>query len=172
MNEPATSLPDITRHAAAEVAVRPATLDDVGAIHRLLKDYATRGKLLPRPESDIYQSLREFVVVALGDHVIGCGALQIFTRQLGEVRSLAVNSTYAGMGIGTRLVNAIEADARRLGLSRLMALTYEVRFFQKLGFDVVEMKALPEKVWGACINCPKFRNCDEIAVLKHLSPAE
>ena len=49
-----------------------------------------------------------------------------------------------------------------------MALTYVVQFFEKLGFNVVEMSELPEKVWGACINCHKFQNCDEIAVLKFL----
>lgn len=162
------SIPVTGHRDAPEVTVRPATLDDIAAIDRLLKDYATKGKLLSRPETDLYQSLREFVVVTIDQQVIGCAALQIFTRQLGEIRSLAVQSTHAGMGLGSKLVQSLEKDALRLGLWRLMALTYEVRFFEKLGYGVVEMKVLPEKVWGACINCPKFRNCDEIAVLKHL----
>ena len=92
-------------------------------------------------------------------------------RQLGEVRSLAVEAEFAGNGLGRRVVSAIETNAHQLGLTKLMALTYEVRFFNKAGFDIVEMSVLPEKVWGACINCHKFRNCDEIAVLKQLSPA-
>ncbi len=100
--------------------------------------------------------------------IIACGALQIFTRELGEVRSLAVAPGCRQRGLGASLVRRIEAEARQLGLRRLMALTYVVDFFGHLGFAVVPMKTLPEKVWGACINCHKFRHCDEIAVLKYL----
>ena len=143
-------------------------MDDVKAIYRLLKQYSDNGVLLPRPESDIYQSIREFIVVESCDAIVACCALQIFTRQLGEVRSLAVSPQFAGQGIGKRLVQQVEKDALNLGLSKLMALTYEVQFFNLNGYEVVEMNVLPEKVWGACINCHKFRNCDEIAVLKQI----
>lgn len=153
-----------------EPPIRPARLEDVGGIHRLLKHYSDRDILLPRPESDIYHSLREFKVVEWNGKIIACCALQIFTRTLGEIRSLAVAPEHAGLGFGRRLVGVIEQEARQIGLSKLMALTYEVRFFSKAGFEIVEMNVLPEKVWGACINCHKFRNCDEIAVLKTLSP--
>lgn len=149
-------------------SARPASLDDVRQIYKLLKQYSDRGVLLPRPESDIYQSLREFLVIELDGKIVACAALQIFTHQLGEVRSLAVAPEFAGIGLGSVLVGQIESEAVRIGLTRLMALTYEVRFFDRLGYEVVDMKVLPEKVWGACINCHKFRNCDEIAVLKHL----
>ncbi len=149
--------------------LRPAVLDDVRSIYQILKHYSDRGLLLPRPESDIYQSIREFVVVENSDRIVACCALQIFTRQLGEVRSLAVMPEYAGAGIGTEIVERIEQEANTIGLTRLMALTYEVKFFSRMGYKVVEMNVLPEKVWGACINCHKFRNCDEIAVLKLLS---
>jgi len=149
--------------------VRPAVLDDVRSIYQILKHYSDRGLLLPRPESDIYQSIREFVVVENQNKIVACCALQIFTRQLGEVRSLAVMPEYAGLGIGTDLVQNIQQEAEKIGLTRLMALTYEVSFFSRMGYKVVEMNVLPEKVWGACINCHKFRNCDEIAVLKQLS---
>lgn len=156
--------------ALPELPIRPARLEDVGSIHRLLKRYSDRDILLPRPEGDIFHSLREFKVVEWNGKIIACCALQIFTRDLGEVRSLAVAPEHAGLGFGRRLVGVIEQEARQIGLSKLMALTYEVRFFSKSGFEVVEMNVLPEKVWGACINCHKFRNCDEIAVLKTLSP--
>ena len=150
------------------IPVRPASLQDVRGIYQLLKQYSDNGVLLPRPEGDIYQSLREFIVIEEEGRIIACSALQIFTQHLGEVRSLAVTPEYAGYGLGSKLVRQIEEEAMSIGLTRLMALTYEVRFFSRLGFDVVDMKVLPEKVWGACINCHKFRNCDEIAVLKHL----
>lgn len=148
--------------------IRHAQLGDVTGIHGLLKQFSDRGVLLPRSEGDLFNHLREFMVVETRGRVIACSALQIFTRQLGEVRSLAVSPQYGGLGLGRRLVGRIEREALEIGLSRLMALTYETDFFHKLGFRTVDMKALPEKVWGACINCHKFRNCDEIAVLKDL----
>ncbi|MCY3770037.1 MAG: N-acetyltransferase [Gammaproteobacteria bacterium] len=148
--------------------IRPARLDDVGGIFRLLQFYSDRGILLPRPESDIYHSLRDFYVIHAQDRIIACAALLIYTKELGEVRSLAVDPEYQNLGLGYQLVNQLEKDARGIGLTKLMALTYVVDFFEKLGFRVVEMNQLPEKVWGACINCPKFQRCDEIAVLKYL----
>ena len=148
--------------------LRTATLNDVPAIHRLLAVYSELGVLLPRPESDIFNSLRDFYVIEAEGEIVACAALLIYTSELGEVRSLAVDPEYHKKGLGNRLVNQIETDARALGLSKLMALTYVVDFFQRLQFHVVDMSELPEKVWGACINCHKFQNCDEIAVLKFL----
>lgn len=168
MNATARQAPQEDHGTDPETTIRRARLDDATTIHELLAHYASREKLLPRAESDIYQALREFLVAEVDGQVVGCAALQIFTRELGEIRSLAVKPGFQGHRLGSGLVTALERDAVNLGLTRLMALTYEVDFFNRLGYHVVEMKRLPEKVWGACINCPKFRNCDEIAVLKHL----
>ena len=150
------------------LTLRAAKLSDVPGIHSLLTTYSELGVLLPRPESDIFNSLRDFYVIEVEGRVVACGALLIYTSELGEVRSLAVDPEYHKKGLGNQLVNQIETDAKALGLTKLMALTYVVDFFQRLQFDVVDMSELPEKVWGACINCHKFQNCDEIAVLKFL----
>jgi amino-acid N-acetyltransferase len=56
-------------------------------------------------------------------------------------------------------------EARRLGIRKLMSLTYEKRFFEKLGFEVVQKESLPLKVWSDCVKCPKNDNCDEIAMV-------
>ena len=152
----------------SDLAVEPARLEHVPGIFGLLSVYSDLGVLLPRPESDIYHALRDFYVVENQGRVIACGALLIYTADLGEVRSLAVDPEFMKMGLGQQLVDTIESDARSLGLSKLMALTYVVPFFEQLGFGIVDMGELPEKVWGACINCHKFQNCDEIAVLKYL----
>ena len=149
-------------------AIRRARLADVASIHALLKHFSDREMLLPRSPDDLYNHMREFLVIEHHGEVIACGALQIFTQQLGEVRSLAVANDYAGFGLGRQLVRRIEQEALEIGLSRLMALTYATDFFHKLGFETVQMTELPEKVWGVCINCPKFRNCDETAVLKNI----
>jgi amino-acid N-acetyltransferase len=148
--------------------VRPAEIGDVPTLHHLLEIYASKGNLLPRTMSELYRHLRDFFVVEVDGKVVACGALEIFTEDLGEVRSLAVDETYERRGLGRLLVERITDEARRIGLARLMALTYVPVFFHKLGFQTVAMDTLPEKVWGVCVKCYKYNNCDEIAVLKEL----
>ena len=95
-------------------------------------------------------------------------AIEVFSTELGEVRSLAVDSTYKNQQLGKKLLDAIETYARKLGLTKMMALTYVEGFFHKYGYETVEMTSLPEKVWRVCVKCPKFHNCDEVPVLKNL----
>jgi len=154
---------------AMQPLVRPAAIGDVPVIHHLLEIYAAKGNLLPRTLSEIYRHLRDFFVIEIGDKVVACGALEIFTEDLGEVRSLVVDEAHEGRGLGRLLVERITDEARAIGLKRLMALTYVPAFFHKLGFQTVAMDTLPEKVWGVCVKCYKYNQCDETAVLKELS---
>ena len=148
--------------------IRPAAIGDVPIIHHLLEIYAAKGNLLPRTFSELYRHLRDFFVIEIGGRVVACAALEIFTEDLGEVRSLVVDEAHERRGLGRLLVERITDEARTIGLKRLMALTYVPTFFHKLGFQTVSMDTLPEKVWGACVKCYKYNNCDEIAVLKEL----
>ena len=84
------------------------------------------------------------------------------------MRSLAVESGYIGRGIGRQLVQWTVDEARRLGIRKLMSLTYERVFFEKLGFEVVPKESLPLKVWSDCVRCPKRDHCDEIAMVNTL----
>ena len=152
----------------SDVILRPARTDDVPAIHGLLEEYAERGNLLPRSEDELFHALNDFTVITQGDQLLACGALEIFTADLGEVRSLVVADHAAGRGLGRRLVEHLGAIAAARGLRRLMALTYVPGFFHKLGFETVAKDSLPEKVWGICVKCYKYHHCDEIAVLKRL----
>jgi amino-acid N-acetyltransferase len=155
--------------AAAEIPlVRPASIQDVPEIHHLLEIYAQQGNLLPRTMSELYRHLRDFFVVEIGRRVVACAALEIFTENLGEVRSLVVADGFKRRGLGHRIVERVIEEARQLGLSRLMALTYVPEFFHKLGFRTVSKDTLPEKVWGVCVKCYKYNECDEIAVLKDI----
>jgi len=80
------------------------------------------------------------------------------------VRSLVVHEDFGGRGIGRHLVEACISEARQLGIGRVFALTYQQTFFEKLGFAVIEKSELPQKIWGDCIKCAKFPECDEIAM--------
>ncbi|MDJ0958933.1 MAG: N-acetyltransferase [Arenicellales bacterium] len=151
-----------------EFSLRAAASTDIVAIHNLLKGYSDRGNLLPRSVHDLETNLADFWVIELSGSVVACGALELFPNRLGEVRSLAVNETRTKAGLGSLLVNHLIEQARSRNLSRLMALTYAPEFFHRLGFRTVPKATLPEKVWGICVKCYKFYDCDEIAVLLYL----
>jgi len=126
--------------------------------------------MLFRSLADIYENLQSFLVVEQGGSVLGCCALQVIWSDLAEIKSLAVDEKSKGAGVGKMLVTAAVEKARRLGISRIFALTLEPDFFQRLGFEIVEKDGLPMKVWSDCARCPKQENCDEIALIKPISP--
>lgn len=147
--------------------IRKAIIADIKPIHKLLNHYADRGLLLPRPLSELYDHLRDFnVLVENGEaeKIIGACALGICWEDLAEIRSLAVIENRQGSDCGRRLVEACLQEARSLGLRKVFALTYAEGFFSRMGFRVVEKATLPQKVWGDCLKCPKFPECDEIAM--------
>lgn len=144
--------------------IRHARIPDARAIHRLLLEYARDGQLLGRSLADIYDKIRDFYVYEEGDEILGVGALSICWADLAEVRSLAVAAGQQGKGIGRQLVECCLEEASQLGLPRVFALTYQPTFFQRLGFVEIEKSELPQKVWGDCLNCIKFPDCDESAL--------
>lgn len=146
-------------------ASRPALDADVADIHRLLGHYAAMGDLLPRTKTDVENNLAHFRVIDDGDKVIACGSLEHFTDELAEVRSLMVDEAMKGRGLGQKIVQDLIVQARSTNTKRVMALTYVPEFFHRLGFITVSKEIFPEKIWGICVNCYKFHNCDEIAVL-------
>ena len=153
------------------MTIRPATLADVPAIHAIVNGHAERGVMLFKSWPQLYEQVRDFLVAVGGDdgQVVGCSALAVLWRDLAEIRSLAVRESAIGRGVGRALVEATLGEARRLGIRRVMSLTYEDAFFAKLGFRVVEKGELPMKVWSDCARCPKRHACDEIAMVHELT---
>jgi len=149
--------------------VRKAHLSDVQAICEIVETFAKRGEMLHRSASDICGALRDFFVYEENGKIVGTCALQISSPEIGEVRSLAVRSGHTGRGIGRKLVAACLEEATELGIRKVFALTYKPGFFKKLDFRCVSKEVLPHKIWGDCIKCVKFPNCDENAVIIELS---
>jgi amino-acid N-acetyltransferase len=149
--------------------VRPATIKDAKAINALISDYAELDKMLYRSMADIYENLQSFLVAEQDGKVLGCCCLQIIWSDLAEITSLAVEESKKGVGVGKALVQRAIENAGNLGLERVFALTLEPAFFEKLGFERIDMDKLPMKVWSDCARCPKQDNCDEIAVIKMVS---
>lgn len=148
---------------------RKANVDDVEPLYQMISGYAEKGIMLPRSRNVLEKQIEEFVVAEWDGTVIGCGSLCQLGSDLVEIRSLGISEGYKGKGIGSMLVDSLMAEAKRREIPKVMALTYEVSFFIKNGFAVVEKEIFPEKVWTDCIHCKKQHACDEIAVLKVLN---
>jgi len=145
--------------------LRNASMSDVEKIHSLVNHWAGRGLMLARSRSMLYECLREFMVVYEGDQLVATGGLHIVWKNLAEIRSVAVAPGFQGRGAGTLIVKGLLEESRRLDIKRLFVLTYQTGFFEKLGFRTIPKQDLPHKVWQDCINCPKFPDCDEIAMV-------
>ncbi|MFP4378881.1 MAG: N-acetyltransferase [Candidatus Sumerlaeia bacterium] len=148
-------------------AVRRARLLDVPVIHKLIAEAAKGAPIIPRSQAELFENLRDFWVYDEGNGPVGCCAMHINWHDLGEVKSLAVRKDMQGRGIARLLINACIADARDLQIERLFALTAVTGLFEKMGFNKIEKSELPHKVWGECVRCPKFPDCDEDAVMMH-----
>ena len=148
--------------------IRKAQIADVKNIQKLLITFANRGDMLSRSLSELYESLRDFYIAVEDGELIGAAALHIVWDDLAEVRSVAVAETAGRKGIGSLLVQACIDDARQLGLKRVFCLTYKPDFFGKHGFRLVDKAELPHKVWGDCVKCVKFPDCDENAMILDL----
>ena len=152
--------------------IRKAVIEDVKAIHQLLNHYAEQKLLLPRSLSELYDHVRGYFVLDDGtktpNRIAGVCGLGICWEDLAEIRSLAVFEGVCGKGYGTKLVNACLKEARTLGIKRVFALTYAPGFFLHMGFQEVDKSVLPHKIWGDCLKCPKFPQCDETALMIEL----
>ena len=148
--------------------IRKAQIADVKNIQKLLITFANRGDMLSRSLSELYESLRDFYIAVEDGEPIGAAALHIVWDDLADVRSVAVAETAGRKGIGSLLVQACIDDARQLGLKRVFCLTYKPDFFGKHGFRLVDKAELPHKVWGDCVKCVKFPDCDENAMILDL----
>ena len=148
-----------------------ASVNDAREIQRLISYWAEEtGDVLPRTEGEIYETIRDFVVVparpdaGAGSGLLAAGALHVEWRDLAEIKSLVVDPRAQGKGLGRVVVEACLDEAVELGLKTVFALTTTPAFFERLGFRVAGVSAFPRKVWNECFRCPKYDNCDEIAV--------
>lgn len=155
---------------APAVFTRAATVADMPRLAPLINHFAERGLMLPKTADRLCRLFREFVVATdAAGALLGCAALRVYSPQLAEVASLAVDDAAQGLGVGRRLVARLEEEAARLQIGTLFALTLQDIFFHKLGYRTVPKEMFPLKVWADCRSCSKLHACDEIAVVKEIS---
>ncbi|MDP2943839.1 MAG: N-acetyltransferase [Candidatus Omnitrophota bacterium] len=148
--------------------IRKANIKDIKEIQKLINTFAKRDLMLPRSLNELYDNLRDFWVAEENNKVVGCCALHVSWDDLAEIKSLAVQKNKQGGGLGKQLVYASISEAKELGAKRVFVLTYRSEFFRKFGFKKIKHSDLPHKIWAECINCCKFPNCQEVALVKAL----
>jgi amino-acid N-acetyltransferase len=135
--------------------VRRARTADIRAIAQLIEPLVEQRVLLGKDLVVLFESVQEFFVASdPAGRVVGCGALHVFWEDLGEVRTLTVAPEYKKKGVGHALVEALEDEARRLGLSRLFCLTFEEEFFTRHGFVRHEDALVEPDVYVEMVRSP------------------
>lgn len=151
--------------------IRQAVPGDIGSIVRIIAHHAAQGLMLPRSHAALAGGLPAYLVADVNGEVVACGGLQRFPDESAELYGLATAPEEAPPGTGRAMVDALLEKARTLNVSKVFALTLAPGFFQKMGFHTVEHGDLPLKVWTDCVACPKFGNCDEVAMVRELDAA-
>jgi amino-acid N-acetyltransferase len=130
--------------------VRRARNRDVPAIAGLVNENVASGRLLGKAAVTLYEDVQEFWVAerSADATVVGCGALHVMWQDLAEIRTLAVRPDCQGQGVGHRLVDALLATARDLGVNRVFVLTFAVGFFARHGFTEIQGTPVSPEVYA------------------------
>ncbi len=151
------------------ISYRKPTLSDIAAMQQLVAPEIESGVILHRSSDEIATNIRSYFLALDDDKLIGFVALHIHSVALAEIRSMIISSDYRGQGIGSKLVEMACEEGVRLGLQKVLSLTYEQRFFEKLGFVEIPKESIPEqKIWADCIKCKHFPVCNEVSLIKNL----
>ena len=120
------------------LVIRPAQTTDVKSIRTLVDSYAAPGQMLSKETVTLYESVQEFIVAERDGVLVGCGALHILWEDLAEVRTVAVVEGLQKQGIGHQILEAIIERAREVGVEKIFCLTFQIEFFGRHGFEVIE----------------------------------
>lgn len=145
--------------------IRKAKISDIKTVHKLINEFAKKGEMLPRSLNELYEKIRDFFIAEENGEIKGVCALHILWDDLAEIRSLVVKKEAQKQGVGSLLIKKCLNEAKHFGIKRVFVLTYIPDFFEKFGFQEIDKAKLPQKIWSDCIKCPKFPECDEIALI-------
>lgn len=158
-----------TLEGVSEYLVRSARAADIPHISALLEPLVERRILLGKDLAVLYGAVQEFTVAEADGVLIGCGALHVMWEDLGEVRTLLVRDDWLHHGVGRAIVEQLEESARRLGLSRLFCLTFEVEFFARRGFSPIGEQVVDPDVYSQLLRSGD-EGVAEFLDLAHVKP--
>jgi GNAT superfamily N-acetyltransferase len=98
---------------------------------------------LPALERDLVPPHGVFLVVRDDDLAIGCGGLRTLDAETAEIKHMFVQPSHRGRGIGGRILHALEAHGRDLGMTRFLLdtsehLTEAIALYRRSGYVEVE----------------------------------
>jgi amino-acid N-acetyltransferase len=140
-------------------------------LHALITAHLEEGHLLPRTLSELVVHAERFTIAVKGRTIVGCAELAALSPSVAEVRSLAVDASARGAGVGTQIVEELRRRARREGFEKLCAFTHAPGYFIQMGFSIVPHSWILEKVFTDCLKCPQFRRCGQYAMVVPLETA-
>ena len=143
-----------------------ANLDDISNMQKLVQDKVKEGIILKREDDEVATNIRSYIVVKDNNKIVGYGALHIHSTSLAEIRSLIIAKEYQGRGIGKRVVQFALQEALKIGVKKVLVLTYVADFFEQLSFKEIPKESIPEhKIWTDCIKCIHFPICNEKSLI-------
>ncbi len=165
-----------------QIVIQKAQVRDVEEILELVNGFAELNLMLFRGPQYLYENIRDFVIASdpnvpiysltetreVLHLIVACGSLHVLWEDIAEIRALAIHSDYQHMGLGSKIVEYLQEEAKQLGIKRLFTFTLTEDFFKTLGFRRQNREDLPPKVWGECTSCPKYFHCDEVGMVLDL----
>jgi amino-acid N-acetyltransferase len=127
-------------------AIRRARHKDARAIFALIQAGMESDELLRRSHADIERQINDFYVFEVDRNPVGCVALQFYSGdQKAELACMCVDPSQENQGIGIKLMQYVENQARTAGSSELFCLSTQTfnYFVQKGGYRVGSIDDLP-----------------------------
>jgi len=152
--------------------LRTATHADSDAVHALIASHAAEGHLLSRSLDELQRHICRFVVADRNDLVVGCAELAPLSHEVAEVRSLVIDRSARGLGLGRSLIDELHHRALGQGHARLCAFSHDAGYFVHLGFSIVPHLWIPEKIALDCRSCALFRRCGQHALVMTVRRAQ
>jgi len=166
----------------SQIETQKAQIKDIKQILELVNSFAASNLMLPRGPQYLYENIRDFIIAEdrsipiysqtetseVLHLIVACGSLHVLWEDIAEIRALAIHPDYQKMGLGSKLIEFMKGEAKKLGIRRLYTFTLTEDFFKTLGFKRQNRAELPPKIWGECSRCPKYFQCDEIGMVLEL----
>lgn len=129
------------------ITVRPAKTSDIKTIRHIIDINKASRRMLEKETVTLYETVQEFVVAELNGEVVGCGALHVLWEDLAEVRTVGVDESVRGKGVGHKILEELIERAKKVGVKRIFCLTFETEFFGRHGFVEIEGTPVSQEVY-------------------------
>ncbi len=133
-------------HTNEYQAIRPAQKKDARAIWSLIQSGVENDELVRRTRADIERQIDDFYVFEVDRNPVACMAVHRYPEEAkAELACVCVDPTFENQGIGAKLMQFGEVQAKAAGAAELFCLSTQAFnfFMQKGGFSLGSPDDLP-----------------------------